>query len=219
MIKPFIIIGLNGLAGVGKDTAADFLVAQHQFSKVAFGDAIKIELADAYKISVDIFNDRKTKEIDTPTLSLEKCSNSDFVFKISENCQDHDLVTFLSLPRSPRWVMQQWGTEYRRKHFGHDYWTKKLAKRIESTAGNIVVTDVRLDNEAEFISKLEGDIWQINRRNISAVNSHSTEKGIAPYFIDQIINNYGDIRSLHILCELHLKKAIDYQTRCAWGQI
>ncbi|QBC44433.1 hypothetical protein [Iodobacter fluviatilis] len=137
MNKPRIIIGLSGLAGAGKDTVADFLLAQHDFTKMAFGDALKQ--------------------------------------------------------------------------------TEELEKRIKSTVGNIVVTSVHFDDQAELISKLNGHIWQINRRNIAAVNPHSSERGISPYFIDQNINNYGDIRSLHIICELHLQSTIQHQSRSLWG--
>ncbi|MDW5417718.1 hypothetical protein R6242_14200 [Iodobacter sp. CM08] len=215
MNKPRIIIGLSGLAGAGKDTAADFLVAHHGFTKMAFGDALKEELAEAFNVPVDFFNNRDSKETDCEELALINCRNQNFNDVQAHLLRQRPALAFES--RSPRWIMQQWGTEYRRKYYSQDYWTTQLAKRIESTVGNVVVTDVRFDDEADFISRLDGHIWQINRRNIAPVNSHSSERGIAPYFIDQNINNYGDIHSLHIICELHLQSAIQHQSRCLWG--
>ncbi|MBT6872238.1 MAG: hypothetical protein HOA26_03225, partial [Actinobacteria bacterium] len=37
-----LLLGLNGPPGCGKDTAANYLVAEHNFTKVAFADPIRV---------------------------------------------------------------------------------------------------------------------------------------------------------------------------------
>lgn len=48
-----MIIGISGLAGAGKDTAADFLVRNHKFVKVSFADPMKRICRDIYGFSID----------------------------------------------------------------------------------------------------------------------------------------------------------------------
>lgn len=87
----------------------------------------------------------------------------------------------LEAPRSPRWTLQVWGTEYRRRgrHGRDSYWIDRVASRIgrESNA-RIVVTDVRTYGEAKFIEEIGGVLVRIRRPQLEARESAARTKGV-----------------------------------------
>lgn len=70
------LIGLTGPAGSGKDTVADFLVARHGYTKLAFADKLRAEICDAYNVPEQLLLKRETKK-NTPLhrLALVYCRN------------------------------------------------------------------------------------------------------------------------------------------------
>lgn len=213
-----MIIGLTGQAGAGKDTVADFLTREFGFTKVAFADALRMEIAHTFGIHIDKLMDRATKEIPCPALALSCCSDHRFVglvldMEISLDCADEEtLEAIMNQPRSPRWTMQRWGTEYRRKLFGSDYWATELAQRCADLPGNIVVTDVRFEEEAELISTVfGGEIWRISRDNLPAVLAHSSETPLQECWIDREISNNNSFDALDGATQQALAMAIKAQ--------
>lgn len=203
------IVALTGLAGAGKDSVADILVDQWHFTKIAFADALRAELAHAFSCPITLFTERAGKEIPTKALSLDNCRDDRFVrLVISQESTDDidapdDVPTMLRQPRSPRRMMQLWGTEYRRKLFGVDYWIVELAERLAAINGPIVIADCREPHEAKYISSIGGEIWRVNRDSITPVASHSSESQLPDHWIDRDIDNNADLDLLQI------------ETRCA----
>lgn len=62
-----LIIGLTGHAGAGKDSAALCLLAS-AWRSIAFADALRVEIAAAWRIDVRMLTERATK--DTPMRAL-----------------------------------------------------------------------------------------------------------------------------------------------------
>lgn len=56
----------------------------------------------------------------------------------------------MSLPRSPRRVLQPWGTEYRREMFSDTYWVDKAEAYIDSSSQPVYVSDGRFHNECDW---------------------------------------------------------------------
>lgn len=56
MIPPFVIVMLSGWAGSGKDAAAALLVEEHNFARVAFADALKVDVSEATGLPVTLFH-------------------------------------------------------------------------------------------------------------------------------------------------------------------
>lgn len=56
MIPPFVIVMLSGWAGSGKDAAAALLAEEHQFIRVAFADALKVDVSEATGLPVTLFH-------------------------------------------------------------------------------------------------------------------------------------------------------------------
>ncbi|WP_367847033.1 hypothetical protein [Rhodoferax sp. WC2427] len=199
---PFIahyprIIGLTGLMGSGKDTIAEILRKQRNYVPVAFADPLRQEIMDAFGIPIEVLTDRATKEAATPQLALSRCRDFDF-----EACMINYNKTPLldmTLPRSPRWIMQRWGTEYRRAQDPH-YWTKAMNRRLShlSQQGQcIAVTDVRFMNEALLVREHGGYIWQVNRGfTIATPGAHKSETDGGQFWPDRTIDNSGDLAQL-----------------------
>ena len=188
-----ILTALCGPAGAGKDTVADYLVEHHGYTKLAFADALRDEVGRAFDISVQLLTQRETKEHPMSALALIRCMNPEFVQLAAHG----DLYK----PRSPRQIMQWWGTEYRREQAPH-YWVDAFMTRLikEHQQGNhrFVVTDVRNTNEAELLREMGASLWQITRPGFElqpgAHSSETTGAEFAPDF--QLVNDHS-ITHLH----------------------
>jgi len=92
-----------------------------------------------------------------------------------------------------RLILQGWGTDFRRKLCGEDYWTDKLLKKLVSLDDTqldlVVVTDVRFANEAKLIQDVGGKIWRIVRTVGNAVDTHSSEVEQTTIKVDYTIYN------------------------------
>lgn len=171
-----ILIGLTGRAGSGKDTAADALVEQFGFVKMAFAAPLKRTASVLFNLPECYFHDRDLKE---------------------KPLEDWDNL-------SPRHMLQLLGTESVRNVFGDNFWIKRwISEYGQMTCDtNVVVTDVRYNNEAEAIRSLGGVIIHVRRPGEngldSSAGSHSSEKGVDfNSRRDSWVNNTGSIEDLH----------------------
>jgi hypothetical protein len=184
-----IIIGLTGLAGAGKDTVADTLCTHAGFTKIAFADALRLEVAGAFNLGdqMAILTDRATKETPCNALRFSRCSEVRFVERMydkhSGERPDFDYDEWSATPRSPRQVMQWWGTEYRRAD-EENYWTNRVAMRVLSAhpIQRWVITDCRFANEARAIRSMGGELWQVLRPNHASVEGGHASQNDGTYF-------------------------------------
>ncbi len=207
MTKRPPIIALTGPGSSGKDTVADYLSDKYGYTKPAFADALRIEVCQAFGVHLDKLLDRESKEVPCKQLSLSRCNDHRFVALvlaaelIMDEAPNEIVEAHMSQLRSPRWVQQRWGTEYRRAIFGEDYWITELAMCMAHINGPVVITDCRNENEASFVSMHDGEIWQLHRPGIAPVEQHSSEIPVPRYYIDRDIDNTGDITLLHMQAE------------------
>lgn len=98
-----------------------------------------------------------------------------------------------------RTYLQKLGTECFRETFGDDFWCDVLINEIKDVP-NVVISDIRYENEIEFFKKrFECVVVKIVRKNNILTDSqqhHSSEAGIKDELCDIILNNDSSIESL-----------------------
>lgn len=75
---------------------------------------------------------------------------------------------------TPRYAMQTIGTEWGRGIIGDSLWVN--AWRSTLPKGNIVVDDVRFENEADAVRELGGVVVRIVRGDTISVGDHESER-------------------------------------------
>lgn len=98
-----------------------------------------------------------------------------------------------------RLILQGWGTDYRRKLFGEDYWIKKMDQAIEQFSGRslVIIPDVRFMNEYDWVKLHDGIMVRVERPGLPTGDGHvsETELDNIPNW-DIVIRNDGTIKDL-----------------------
>ena len=201
----FRMIGLTGPAGSGKDTVAALLRVHCGYNPMAFADALRGEVASAFGIDPLLLQERATKEHPISALALRRCMDPAFeAFVIVAHQRAGLGLVDTTAPRSPRQIMQWWGTEYRRAG-APNYWVRAAQKRVTDMhrwghAHRFVMTDVRFQNEADLVREYGGQIWQIVRPDLAPIEGdHPSEVTGDEFRPDTVINNNHDMRHLQQL--------------------
>jgi hypothetical protein len=183
-----MLIGIAGQIASGKDTIADYLVTEKGFRRMSFAEPLK----DA--VSAIFGWDRELLEGNT----VESREWRDQV--------DEWWATRLNIRHlTPRWVLQQWGTEVGRRAFHDDIWIASIENKLRSITDNIVISDCRFPNEIKAIKQAGGKTIRVSR-------------GSPPVWYQQALAvnkgfygpNYRD--SLRILEDIHNVHASEYSS-------
>lgn len=140
-----MIIGICGLIGSGKGTVADILEQDHGFTKVSFADSLKDAVAAVFG---------------WPRNLLEGDTDESRAWREQVDHWWSDRLRISNL--TPRWVLQQWGTEVCRLGFHDDIWIASMERKLYSSV-NYVIPDTRFPNEINLIKKLNGQVWHVER--------------------------------------------------------
>lgn len=188
-----LIIGVNGIAGAGKDTISNMvLLSLQQDHKLkgacfAFADNLKKAASIIFNVPLVDFYDRDKKEVKVPHWDM-----------------------------SPREMAQQLGTEACRRGIRDDIWIKSLQSTIATAEVDVAfVTDVRFDNEAQFVKDMDGVTVNINRdkQEKIATSGHASEAGISAALTDYTVlnvtgNAFVAAAELQRIVLLHLRKEV-----------
>jgi hypothetical protein len=196
------IIGISGLAGVGKDTAADFLVREYGFVKIGLADPLK-------RICRDVF-----------AFTDEQLWGPSELRNAPDRRYPREHLETLS----PREALQQLGTEWGRNMYPNvwvDYLLRTV-KEIEdgawydaktgaekscdccpSTYRGVVIPDLRFPNELAAIKKADGVSWRIARptSNSAEFRKHVSETSLDGSMFDRILINDGSLEELYAKIE------------------
>ena len=118
----------------------------------------------------------------------------------------------LNMPHlSPRWTLQNIGTEVMRTYFHPEIWIASAEKKIidlPETIDKVVLSDCRLANEKKYIDDMDGLIFRVHRDSITMIDTHITELEFLAFEGDNIIDIYnnGSIEDLESQLETILPK-------------
>jgi hypothetical protein len=136
-----MIIVCCGFSDAGKDQVAKRLIDGHGFIKLSFASVLKDIL------SIIFSWDRNMMEGTTE-------ESREWRETIDEWWSDKLMIQHFT----PRWAMQNIGTELFRQHFNTDIWIFALEKKLKNLRNaNVVITDCRFENEYNFLKNITYD--------------------------------------------------------------
>jgi len=150
------IIALAHKAQVGKDTAADYLVKNYGFRKMAFAEPLK----EAAKIIYGLTDEQVYGDLKEVVDSF--------------------------WGETPRYILQTAGTNALRTHHRQDIWVMATKRKLlQDLSANWVISDCRFSNEAEMIKELGGFVVRIDAnfpgRKPIKTGRHSSEIDMLEY--------------------------------------
>jgi len=141
-----MIVGICGLIGSGKGTVADILTDQYGWTKISFADSLKDAVAAVFNWPRHLLEgdtaDSRTWREQVDTWWSARLGIADL---------------------TPRWVLQQWGTEVCRYGFHDDIWVASMENKMQDQSRNYVIPDTRFPNEIDMIARNHGQTWWIRR--------------------------------------------------------
>lgn len=202
------VIAVSGLIGSGKDSVADYLIANHNFRKESFASSLKDSVAAVFGWDREMLEGSTTES------------------RIWRDQVDHWWANRLGMAGlTPRWVLQQCGTEVWREHFHNDIWVASLEYKLMHTNDNIVITDCRFINEINVVKKvngitirvergqrptwyddaanfnLKGPGWEASKQLLDDQHVHASEYSNCGLNFDHQVDNNGSFEDLYQLIE------------------
>lgn len=207
-----MIIGVVGFIGSGKGTVGTYLMQNHGFSSTSFAKTLKDATASIFSWPRDLL-EGDTQESREWREKTDQWWSKKF-----------------GRPVTPRWVLQYIGTDVMRMHFNNNIWIWSVEKQLLESGKNIVITDVRFENEIEMIKSIGGRIIWVRKGELpewydtaKAANDplflhapeahdemeklgiHRSEWAWIGCETDAIIHNDGTIEDLHRSVDACLK--------------
>ena len=168
--RPPLLVALCSPAmGSGKTTAAQHLIHDHGFVKIAFADPLK-----------------------KMTIALLQCAGMDEEEITARVYGARKEETIPLLDRSSRYLQQVIGTEFGRELVHPDIWIKIAMAAVDQwheLGFNVVVDDMRFANELEAVRAAGGHPLRIFRPGCEVTRSHASEGALDHETMPQIVND------------------------------
>ena len=202
-----MIIGVCGFIGSGKDTIADYLVNLHHFRRESFANTLKDAVSAVFGWDRTMLEGR-TKQA-----------------REWREQVDPWWAQRLDIPHlTPRWILQNWGTEVCRKNFHDDIWIASLENKLRASTDDIVISDCRFPNEIAAIKKAGGRVvrvvrgaepewyqlavsrnrgpngnssWALSGRKLEQLGIHASETAWVGTRFDAVLDNNSTLEDLY----------------------
>lgn len=197
-----MIIGLVGKARSGKNTFGEYLIEcfknrhNRYFEELAFAGVLKDMCMSQFDLSWDqLYGDLKEE----PDDRYRK------VIHTRPFCAGLGKGELPDYRWTPREIMQELGSFYRK--IDYDYWVRALDRNAKDLGfDDIIITDVRHVNEAEYVKDNRGILIQVKRKELQEIHGmdHESETALdnvpEGYFHIEI-NNDGTLEDLYSAAE------------------
>ena len=201
------LIGLAGLSGSGKTTAAEFL-ENIGYTPLTFADPLRALLSASFGIDYECFDLPELKDTDFAIpMYLSDKMVSDFnhylaniletvgVERSVEEISDTNYMMLRKVFDSPRHMMQYFGTDIIRERIHASLWLELAEAQIRDTKDNVVITDVRFPNEVALVKQYLGTMILLERPSINRDGKRHTSE-IIDFNYDVKVVNDGTIENL-----------------------
>lgn len=212
-----LIIAVCGLAGSGKDTACDHLVAKHGFRKTSFAAPLK-QMA---KIAFGFTDEQLYGPSSKREQQDERYPFSGKCMQCGRQCRDHDFYGLEEndLPQGMRWecldckvqypryvnarlALQTLGTEWGRRLTPNIWANAAINQIMASDHERWCISDLRFQNEFDAVQRVAfrsdqpstGKIVRLLRGQLVHQHASETELVSIPLsHFDMVINNLGEL--------------------------
>ena len=202
-----MIIGVCGFIGSGKDTIADYLVNLHHFRRESFANTLKDAVSAVFGWDRTMLEGR-TKQA-----------------REWREQVDPWWAERLDIPHlTPRYILQQWGTEVCRKGFHDDIWIASLENKLRNSRDDVVISDCRFPNEIRAIKQAGGIVvrvvrgpepewynaavscnrgpngntnWALSGRRLEQLGVHTSETAWVGTKFNAVLDNNGTLDDLY----------------------
>lgn len=202
-----MIIGVCGFIGSGKDTIADYLVNLHHFRRESFANTLKDAVSAVFGWDRMMLEGR-TKQA-----------------REWREQVDPWWAERLNIPHlTPRWILQNWGTEVCRKNFHDDIWIASLENKLRNSRDDVVISDCRFPNEIKAIKAAGGIVvrvvrgpepewydaakslnrgpngntnWALSGRKLEQLGVHASETAWVGTKFNAVLDNNGTLDDLY----------------------
>lgn len=169
-----ILIGIHGKKRSGKNTAADVFQDNFNFKNYAFADALKEQM---YALNPDF------------------CDGYE-IYSLKDVIDAEGWESAKEKYPEVRRLLQRYGTEVMRKHFGEDVWVNLLIKKLAlEKPENVTISDVRFENEVRCIRELGGFLIKIKSNRTNNLDDHASEKDLPDDLFDFVIENNSNLET------------------------
>jgi hypothetical protein len=201
-----MLVGISGYIGSGKDTVADYLITFKGFKRMSYAGPLKDAVSSIFGWDRDL---------------LEGSTKYSREWRDTIDPWWAERLDIKHL--TPRWVLQQWGTEVGRRAFHDDIWIASIENRLRNIKDNVVISDCRFPNELKSIKRSGGITIRVSRgpnpvwheaalqyckgfytegykealKVLEEHNVHASEYSSVGLDFDHYIENNGTIDDLH----------------------
>lgn len=195
------LIGIVGKKRSGKDTIAEYLIANNRFQRYSFADPIKKGVMEMFGFTeAQMWGSAEDKEtVDprwgiSPRRMLQLVGTELFQYDIRKHLKDDEFPIGREV-----WVhkFKLWYQEEKALKVREALTLKQARLSSADPEFNVVIADMRFVHEAKAVREMGGVIWRVERPSLVSVDEHASEMEQNSIVADVTITNDGSLEDLY----------------------